>query len=485
MDWLSITILIACVAAFCFFVWKRPGGGLILMPFLMAVIIFTGSIRENIPVICLGILLFPITILLVRLTPTAGRLETPWYKTFASIVLTIFNYLFLLAAMILVFRYLGPVLFVLFVVGVIRYKMTHRYSLALDILSAIGMSMRQSLPLPMALNAAAQGQKRRQARIFTDIAYWLTQGWPLAESLRRGYPKCPPELLASIAAAEKMNQLPQAIDTLQEDIAEKVNDCKRVRPVHPWYPVLVIVAAFFIIMGLAIFIVPTFSQVLSDMSDGQARLPASTQALLDFSRFISARKGLNALLMTLAILGISLYFLSNSFRKRNPQSMRTINKIEDWIKWHLPLLHWFERTYSHLQLTELLKVALRAGYPVNTTLRHALGLDVNNCFRGRMNEWLIRIERGEYIADSALRCGFDRTFVWAFDNKINKGNTVEILESLEDVYRSRYSYRSNLLNAIGCPLMVLGLGLLIGSVVYAMFMGAFSILFATLQYTMP
>jgi general secretion pathway protein F len=483
--WLTEIIVVVGVVLFCLFSWKRPGGGLILLPFGTATVAFVSISRDN-PYILLGEgVLITFAVLSARCKPSASPLETPWYRTVAIITITVFKYLLLLAALTFVFNALGPLLFVLIAVSVVRYKMTHRYSLALDILSALGMSVRQSLPLPMALDSAAQGRKNREAQIFTNISFLLQQGRSLTDALRLGYRSCPPELLASLEAAEGMNQLPNAIENLQADISEKVNDYKRIRPVYPLYPLIVLVIGFFMVLALSIFIVPTFSEVISDISEGRAHLPASTQAMLNFSRFVTANKGMNALLMTLAVLLICFYLTAGYFRNRNPRRPTLHQKTKDWIKWRLPVFHWFERTYSQLQLTELLRVALGAGYPINTALGNALNLDMNHSFRLQVQNWLNRIEQGEPVSQAALSSGLDRTLTWAFDEKINKGNTIEVLESLQEVYRSRYTHRINMLNSIGTPLMVLGLGLGIGWVVYAVFMGAFSTLFVTIRYTMP
>ena len=164
-------------------------------------------------------------------TPSSSPLETPWYKSFAMAVITVFQYLILLAIMIFIFNVFGLLFFLLFVITVVRYKQTHTYSLALEILSSIGMSMRQSLPLPMALTSAAHGQKQKEAKIFPQaLPIGFPRGIRCRNRLARGYRKCPPELLAAIAAAEKMDQLPKAIETLELDIEEKVNDYKRTRP---------------------------------------------------------------------------------------------------------------------------------------------------------------------------------------------------------------------------------------------------------------
>ena len=455
---------------FCVFAWKKPGWGLALMPIAVGAIVITAAILEQIGLVMIGVFLFPVTIGLVRWAPTASPLETPWYKGFAIVVMAIFQYLIILALMIFVFQFLGPILFLLFVVTVVRFKQTRKYSLALEILSAIGMSMRQSLPLPMALMTAANGRKRKESLIFKAIADHLSQGRTLAESIRLGYRKCPPELLATIEAAEKMDQLPEAIATLEQDIVEKVNDYRRVRPVHPWYPIIVACVAFTMVLALAYFIVPTFAEVLSDMSDGQASLPWMTQQVLNGSSWIKGNKGLNLLWLGLILTIPIIVIFQPRYKRQRRKGQPLLSRFSDWIKWHLPVVRQFERSYAQLQLIETLKIGLRAGFPVNITVRNALGLDMNRAYRLRVGRWLERIEQGQNISQSAMQCGIGRMLAWALDESVNKGNTPILLESMEEVHRSHYNYRLNLANSILCPILVVCLGAGVGFVVTAMFL---------------
>ncbi len=447
-----IAFLFFC--GYCLLTWKKPGWGLTLLPFAVTACVLLGLTPHRLPILIMGIVLFPVTICLVYWMPHSSPLETPWYKSAAKAVMLFFQYLLILAFMAYVFNVFGGVLFVLLVIGIVRYFLVCKYSLVLDMVTTIGMSMRQSLPLPMALTTAASGRKRKQAKIFNDTAYWLTQGYSLTEALRRGYRKFPPDLLAAIAAGEKMNQLPRTIETIIADIAEKMDDYKKVRPVHIWYPAVVLLIMFTILLGLMYFIIPTFAEVLSDMSDGMASLPWLTRQLLDFSFWLKGRYGLNILLIFMLLAGVIFYLIYVRFRRRNPESPRLLSIIGDHIKWHLPVSHWFAANYSQLQLTEMLKIGLRAGYPVNIAVRNALGLDMNQCYRKRIGKWLVRIENGDNLAASAAQCSIGRTLAWALDGSINKGNTLTVLETLEEMYRSRYHYRLNLLNAVTCPLMV-------------------------------
>ncbi|MHC4906682.1 MAG: type II secretion system F family protein [Planctomycetota bacterium] len=492
--WTLYLINIIIFLGFIILAWKKPGIGLILLIPTTAWIIFSGLISfdgsgripdEAIIMYALSIILVPTAFSIIHWGPSSSRLETPWYRAVTGFVLTIVKYLIILAVFIAVFQLFSPVLFGIFLMGSYQWAQARKYGLAVDIISTIAMCIRQSLPLPMALTTAAHGKKKKEAAVFNNIAHWLTQGWPLSEALRRGYPKCPSEILASISTAEKMDQLPRAIESLQKEAAEKIGSKNIEKSDALIYPTTVLTVAFFIMMGLMIFIVPTFSEVLSDISDGRAGLPFATQSLLNFSSWMLGRNGLNALLfmMPVFILLVSKAYLLSC--KRNPESPRLLSRLGDRIKWNIPLLHWFEKTFANIYLAQTLRAGITAGYPVNIIVRHALGLDVNRCYQKRLEKWLNKIEAGDNIAQSAKICGLDKALCWAMDEKINKGNTPQILESLETLYHYQYNYRKNVFTAAAEPVIILCLGLCVGYVVFAMFMGVFSIIHVALQYTIP
>jgi len=488
---LLYSVYIAVFIGFLIYAWKKPGLALLLLLPIVAVMFFFGLFcfegeitDEAIGIYFLQILLLPATICIIHWGPSSGRLKTPWYKAVTGFILTIVKYLFILAVFVVVFQFFSPVLFAIFVVGSYQWAQARKYGLAVDIISTVQMCIRQSLPLPMALATAAYGKKNKEAAVFNNIAHWLTQGWPLSEAMRRGYPKCPSEILGSITTAEKMDQLPRAIESLQKQGAEKMGSKSIERSDTLIYPTTVLAIAFFIMMGLAIFIIPTYSEVLYDMSEGKAGLPSVTQSLLNFSSWITGRKGLNALLLIIPVLLFMAFKAYLVARKRRPEKPRLLSRLGDRIKWCTPVLHWFEKTFGNIHLAQTLHAGVSAGYPVNTILRNALGLDVNRCYQKRLEKWLHKIEAGDDIAQSAKICGLDKTLCWAMDKK-NKDSTPQILESLETLYRCQYNYRKNVLTAATEPILILCLGLCVGYVVFAMFMGVISTITVTLQYSVP
>ncbi len=350
----------------------------------------------------------------------------------------------------------------------IGYGLSSRYATAAYILTTIGASMRQNLPLPMALETAAQGQKDIRARTLRRIKKWLVQGYSLSESLKRGYPKCPGYAVAMITAAERINQLPFAFKALEADIVEKADERKRIRPVHPFYPVLVITVITTMVILMAKFVVPTYLTVIKENFEG-AELPAVTQFLMKIISPIFWQSAIFWIVLGLIILISIPAAIRIRFRPRRPEKPYMISRLFDFIKWHLPVLHWFENNYSIVQAIEILRLSLNAGVTVNQAIANTIGLDVNNCFKKRLRNWLEKVEAGENISAAARESKLGSTIAWAFDADVNQGNTLTILEMLEEFYRSNYSYRVNLARFILWPCVTIMLGLIVGFVVYAFF----------------
>jgi type II secretory pathway component PulF len=217
------------------------------------------------------------------------------------------------------------------------------------------------------------------------------------------------------------------------------------------------------------FVIPQFKTVLEEMLGG-ATLPFATRLVTGIARFIWFDYGwLIGFIFALIVLLVIPISIRVKFRPRRPEKPYLFSRIGDYIKWHLPILHWFEKNYSMVQVVELLRLSLNAGYTVDDAIDNTLGLDVNNCFKKRLKEWLEKVKRGDNIATAVRESKLSPALAWAFDEQVNQGNTLSILETLESFYRSNYSYYVNLARFIMWPCVTLIMGVMVGFVVYAIF----------------
>jgi len=467
-------IVVSVLIIYVILGYKKPGIALVTVLPVVILLFYVSSQMEPeeiFTVMVFGPVIFFGTLIVVLL-PKREVGSRQWPQKCAKWVLISCVALLLLATVGVVFGILGIIGFVFFILAIgstISYFLTSRRMIAAYVISTIGSSIRQNLPLSMALETAAGWQDDKRAKILRKIQKWLVQGYSLSEAIKRGYPRCPAYAVAMIAAAEQINQLPSAIRSIEADMLARADESRRLRPMHPVYPVILLIAAFSIVMALMKYVIPQFHSVLTEMTEG-ARLPAATRFLCGIAYFIAYgpgwQIGLEFVVIILVMVSVSIYV---KFRPRRPDKPHLLSRIGDFIKWHLPVLHWFTKNYSMVQVVELLRLSLNAGCTVNDAIAGTLALDVNNCFRKRLQQWLIKVQRGENIAAAARESKLGSTIAWAFDDKVNQGNTLAILETLESFYRSNYSYRANLARFVMWPCVTITMGIVVGFIVYSIF----------------
>ncbi len=465
LDVLAIILLVV----YTYLGFKKPAIALVTSPFI-ALSIFVLGEAESAGAMVIAPFIFFATVISVAISKRDPDSER-WPQICAKWFLYIFLCLLCSVTLIVAFQPLGIfalIFFIIFISLGIAYNLTEQHATATYIISTIGSSMRQNLPLPMALESAAAGRSDTRSIILQKIQKWLVQGYSLSESIKRGYPKCPGHAVAMIAAAEHIDQLPLAIGAIEADMLTKADNRRRINPVHPLYPVILLVFTIFILLTVMKFVIPQFKSVLEEMVGGE--LPPATRFLIGIFDFIGHEFGwliwFSFILMILVVVPTSIYI---RFRPRRPGKPYLLSRIGDYIKWHLPVLHWFEKNYSMVHVVELMRLSLNAGYTVDDTIKNTLELDVNNCFRKRLKEWLERVKRGDNISTSVRESKLGSALAWAFDEKVNQGSTLSILETLESFYRTNYSYYVNLARFIMWPCITLIMGAMVGFVVYAIF----------------
>lgn len=368
-----------------------------------------------------------------------------------------------------------------FLTSMIHYSWTSRRRTAASVFSTLGAIVRQNLPLPMALDCAAVGADSGVADAFRGIKAWLVKGCSLTDAIRRGYPECSPGSLAMVAAGERIGQLPAALAAIETDVKTQTVGPRRLRPVHPFYPVFVVALTFVLLTGILTFVMPQFVTVLKEMVGGQ--LPVSTRILLRIVDGVT-NESYGVLLLFLAV-GIALARIAYRTARKHPERPSLALWVGDSLAWRFPITHWFEKDRSLVQTLEVLRISLMAGGPVNEAIRSTLPLDVNLWFRKRLQCWLQRVERGEDIAQSARRCRLGRGLAWAFDAGGNAGDTPALLEVLENHYRSLYSYRLNVMRYVLWPVGILLLGGMVGFVVYSIFSPTVAVIHSMSLYVYP
>lgn len=351
-----------------------------------------------------------------------------------------------------------PLLLLLLVAGgAVRAILDARQVVTTHVVSALAAAVRQNLPLPAALEAACHGAPRRAARALYEVSVYLVQGLPLSEALRQGCRRMSGHAVGLIAAAETAGQVPAALAKLESDLARTREEQMRGRAVEPFYFAGVLVFMSIIMTGLGVFVLPQFENILADMG---TTLPAST-------RFVLSHMGEMARgsLVLLVALGFWVY---TAFRTRRPGRLAWHMVLGDLIRWHLPVWGRLERERSRMRVVQWLHLALEGGQTMQAALDGCLYLDLNLCYRVRVQKWRKLVSEGEDASRAARRAGVGRSIAWALDGEIHRGNAARALGMLDSICRASYGYRYRLVQLATIPVGVAALTMAVGFVVYAM-----------------
>jgi type II secretory pathway component PulF len=466
-------IYVVLLLLFIYLGWKRPALAVITCPLTATTICIIGLTNQtDVFAVISAVVIFFVTLITVLLSKSDVTKDR-WAKIFAKYFLYIFLFCSLCVLMVQAFGPYGllGILFLILLIGtIIAFNLTSKHATASYIISTIGSSIRQNLPLPMALELAGSGYKNKYSVIFQRIKKWLVQGYSLSESIKRGYPQCPGYVAAMIAAAEPIDQLPNALKSIQDSMTFTANENRKIKPVHPLYAVIVMSFTFLVLWGIMSLIMPQLRDTFLEITGGsEQQFPALTRLFMNATVFNTVSFWIVLGIIAVIIFVLIPFSIYIRFRPRRPESPYLISRAGDFIKWHIPVLHWFERNYSMVQITEMLRLSLNSGCSINESIRNTIRLDVNNCIKKYIGNWLGKVERGDNIAAAARSSRLGSSLAWAFDERVNQGNTLTILETLERVYRSNYSYCVNLIKFITWPCVILFIGITVGTAILAIF----------------
>lgn len=299
------------------------------------------------------------------------------------------------------------------------------------------------------------------ADVLKDIRESIRSGDSLSESFGK-FPQLFPHLyLASIKAGERTGDLPITL-------ARYVTYQKRVETIRSkiknaaFYPLLLTISVFAVVLFLMLFVVPRFTQVYADAN---VELPLMTRIL------VACANGLGSSLPVLLPVLLLLIVLASMFLRTERGAL-----LLDRTKLVLPLIGTLTREYSLLSFCRTLGTTLSSGIPLVSSLRMARATLNNRVYEGRMAVATRRVEEGTSFAEALEQTGF---FTGIALRMIAVGETggslPEMLNEVADYYESEVEYRLERLTSLIEPAMMISMGLLIGGIVVAMYFPIFQL----------
>jgi type IV pilus assembly protein PilC len=320
------------------------------------------------------------------------------------------------------------------------------------------------LPLVQCLDIlSSQGDNKAFNAILKDVKNTVEGGATFSDALKR-HPKVFDELFVNLVAAGEMGGILDTIlNRLGIYIEKRVKLQRQVRGALV-YPIAVMCIAIGVLTVLLTKVVPTFEKMFADFG-GTDKLPALTKFVIGMSHSAVEK------LPVMTAVGVVTFFgISYSYRTRRGK------RFWHWLMLNFPAIGPTMRKIAVARFTRTMGTLLASGVPILDALRIVAKTSGNVLIEGALNTVADRISEGktmvEPLAETKL---FPSMVVQMIGVGEQTGALDQMLNKIADFYEEEVDVAVSALTAMMEPIMMVGIGGMVGFMLIAMYMPIFDI----------
>lgn len=344
--------------------------------------------------------------------------------------------------------------------GKVRVKKITQFARQLSTLQDAG------LPILRSLRVLGQQQKPGTfKRIIQYVGDEIEGGASLSEAMAR-FPRCFDRLFVNMIAAGEAGGVLDLILLRLADFMEKAQKLRsRIRSAMI-YPAAVVSVAFIIVLLLMWKVIPSFTAVLSDMTD--AELPKITQRLMSTSDWIAYNYGWAWLIG----MPFALIFLLRLIRQ-----FRIGRLVLDTIKLQVPIMKKIVGKTSIARWTRTLGTLINAGVPILEAINITAETAGNEVYTNMLNKVNYSIRQGDTFANPLRQSKTVEPMVYNMvDVGEETGDLDKMLMKVADTYDEEVDVLVASLMSLLEPVIIVVLGVIIGTIVLAIFLPMLSMI---------
>jgi len=327
--------------------------------------------------------------------------------------------------------------------------------------SKLAILLENGVKIDKALGIAINGiANRKLKQIMTEVHEEIRRGASLSDSLAK-YPDIfDPLYLSIVGIGEAAGSLANAFGSIASNLAFSRQIRSRTRQAM-LYPAIIFLVCLLSLLFVFNIIVPKFSTIFA--SNGE--LPVYTSLLLSASDFVRSYQ-----IPMLAVIILFPLLLSKLGKTG------IFKRAIDLIVLKTPVLSSATMTLENLRFVSSLAVLLKSGVVLSDAIEHAVRSIGNKIIRKRLQTVKDKVRQGQKLSETMSQTGFlDESFDGLLEVGEQTGNLTEIFLEMEKRMRTEYENRlDNLLTLIE-PLMIVVMGIIVGTVVVVMMLSLVSV----------
>lgn len=344
--------------------------------------------------------------------------------------------------------------------GILTWRRRVRFPLVLFSRELLAL-LNSGLSLVEALQTLQEKESRPETRkVLDDVLKRLYEGESFSVAIGHSPDAFPPLYVATVRAAERTSDLPQALAryVAYQDQVEQVRKKALAASI---YPLLLMVIGGLVALFLLGFVTPRFASIYADNLD---RLPWASRVLMQWGNLVAAH-AVHAGLVLLVLLGVAAYAASRPAARA-------------WIArqlWRLPGLGEPLRVFQLTRFYRTVGMLLSGGIPVVSALEMASGL-LQPELRLRLAGAAASIREGQALSQAMARAGLVTPVALRMLRVGEKsGRMGEMMESIATFHEEETSRFVEWFTRLFEPILMALIGLVIGIIVVMLYLPIFEL----------
>jgi type IV pilus assembly protein PilC len=304
-----------------------------------------------------------------------------------------------------------------------------------------------------------QTQDPKLKKILKDIGERVESGESLSRAMMR-HPKAFNNLfIGLIKAGEVGGVLEESLQRLSQFLEKDVELRRKVKSAMT-YPVLVLIMSTGIVIFLVSWFVPQWAVILADLGLKADQLPGPTQFLINISDVIQYYWWMVLISIGILIFAYKL-FTSTRFGRR----------VADRVKLKIPVFGKLHHKICMARFSRTMGTLLTSGVPILQAMETVAGTVGNTIMSDAVLEARARIREGDRIGDPLEQSRlFPPMVVHMIGVGEESGSLDFMLQKIADFYEDEVEATLASLTAAIEPIMIVGLGFIVGFIVISMFL---------------
>ena len=344
-----------------------------------------------------------------------------------------------------------------FSIGGVKPKYLALFTRQLSTLQDAGLPLLRSLQI-----LESQQKPGLLKNVLLGVTEEVEGGSSLSESMGK-FPKAFDHLFVKMVNAGEIGGVLDVILQRLSEFMEKSERLKRKIKGAMVYPAVVIFVSVAILTGIMLLIIPKFEEIFLDF---EIELPGLTQALINTSRWVAgAGDGLPG--WVVLVFGGPILWMTYKLIRKTPPGRAVFDTTVLWV----PVLGTLIRKTVIARFTRTLGTLIAAGVPILEAVTITAQTAGNHVFEKALMNVHDSIREGETFATplrESKTC--DAIVVNMIDVGEETGEMDAMLLKIADNYDEEVDVAVASLVSLIEPLMVVVLGVMVGTIVVAMFL---------------